>query len=139
MRSKARAVLGKLPQKVEIEASGNMIKNAKSVIVPNTDGRKGMEAAAAIGIVAGQEEMGLEVLRDVTEGQRKELSIYLEKIVFSVKHADSELLLDIIVRVYSGDSSAVVRIANTHTNIVYISKNDEVLLEKRLNKNNRII
>ena len=52
--AKAPAALGELPDKLEIAASGNIIKNVKSVIVPNTDGRKGIEAAAAIGVVAGE-------------------------------------------------------------------------------------
>lgn len=45
---KGRELLGTLPDRVEVEASGNIIKNVKSVIVPNTDGRKGIEAAAAL-------------------------------------------------------------------------------------------
>lgn len=128
--AKARAVLGKMPEEVKIEVSGNIIKNAKSVIVPNTNGKKGIEAAAAIGIVAGKEDLGLEVLRDVTDEQRAEFLDYLEKTDFSVRQAESELLLDIIVRVSGGASSAVVRVANTHTNIVYIEKDGKVILEK---------
>ena len=50
--AKAREVLGQMPTEVIIEASGNIIKNVKSVIVPNTGGMKGIPAAAAAGIVA---------------------------------------------------------------------------------------
>ena len=60
--AKARELLGTLPDRVEVEASGNIIKNVKSVIVPNTDGRKGIEAAAAIGILAGDASRELEAL-----------------------------------------------------------------------------
>lgn len=128
--AKARAVLGEKPKRVEIEASGNIIKNAKSVIVPNTGGKKGIEAAAAIGIVAGCEERNLEVLQDVSEDQQKEFLDYLKKTLFSVRIAESELLLDIVIRAYSGSSSSVVRIANTHTNIVYIEKDGRILLNQ---------
>lgn len=128
--AKARAVLGEQPEKVQIEASGNIIKNVKSVIVPNTNGAKGIEAAAAIGIVAGREELGLEVLSQVSEEQKQEFPGYMKNTEFSVKQAESDLLLDIIIRVYSGASYAVVRIANTHTNIVHIEKDGEILLHK---------
>ncbi|MDD3360892.1 MAG: L-serine ammonia-lyase, iron-sulfur-dependent, subunit alpha [Hespellia sp.] len=133
----ARSVLGKLPQKVEIEASGNIIKNVKSVIVPNTNGKKGMETAAAIGIVAGNEKSGLEVLQNVTKKQKQEFLKYLDRTEFSVKQAESDLLLDIIVRVYSADDSAVVRIANAHANVVYIEHNGHVILNKEVEPQNQ--
>ena len=60
--AKARALLGVLPERVVVFASGNIIKNVKSVIVPNTGGARGIEAAAAIGITAGREDLELEVL-----------------------------------------------------------------------------
>ncbi|MDD3339636.1 MAG: L-serine ammonia-lyase, iron-sulfur-dependent, subunit alpha, partial [Lachnospiraceae bacterium] len=133
----ARSVLGKLPQKVEIEASGNIIKNVKSVIVPNTNGKKGMETAAAIGIVAGNEKLGLEVLQNVTKKQKQEFLEYLERTEFSVKQAESDLLLDIIVKVYSEDDSAVVRIANAHANVVYIEHNGRIILKKEVETQNQ--
>ena len=67
--AKAREVLGAVPEKVAIEASGNIIKNVKSVIVPNTDGLKGIPAAAAAGIVGGQAEKQLEVISEITDEQ----------------------------------------------------------------------
>lgn len=70
--AKARAVLGRRPEKVSIGASGNIIKNVKSVIVPNTHGLKGIPAAVAAGIVAGEEEKVLEVISNVTETQKEE-------------------------------------------------------------------
>lgn len=128
--AKARAVLGEKPQKIIVEASGNIIKNVKSVTVPNTNGEKGIKAAAAIGIIAGREELELEVLSHVLEEQKTEFSEYMKTAEFWVKQAESDLLLDIIVRVYQGDSYAVVRIANSHTNVVYIEKDGKILLDK---------
>lgn len=128
--AKARAVLGEMPQKVVIEASGNIIKNVKSVIVPNTNGEKGIEAAAAIGVVAGREDLELEVLSQVTEEQKADFLRYMKTAQFSVKQAESDLLLDIIVSVYGNTGYASVRIANTHTNVVRIVKNGKTLLER---------
>ena len=60
--ARARSILGSMPTEVEVMASGNIIKNVKSVVVPNTGGLKGIEAAAAAGIVAGQADRILEVI-----------------------------------------------------------------------------
>ena len=130
--AKAREVLGELPERIEVVASGNIIKNVKSVIVPNTNGQKGIEAAVAIGVVAGQAELDLEVLRNVTEAQKKEFLEYLKATPISVKQADNDLLLDIVVTVHAKNSSAKVRIANSHAGVVYIEKDDEILLQKGL-------
>lgn len=135
--AKARAVLGQRPQRVVIEASGNIIKNVKSVIVPNTDGRKGIEAAAAIGIVAGREDLELEALSLVTEEQKADFQVYMETAAFSVRQAESSRLLDMTVRVYREDSYAIVRIADTHTNIVHIEKDGKILLHKETGEQTR--
>ena len=68
--AKARQVLGCIPEKAIVEVSGNIIKNVKSVIVPNTNRLKGIEASVAAGIVAGQAEKKLEVISNVTEEEK---------------------------------------------------------------------
>lgn len=128
--AKARAVLGEIPNKVEMWISGNIIKNVKSVIVPNTNGAKGIESAAAIGIVAGKEELGLEVISQVTDEDKLMLNDFIMKTEFRVKQSESNLLLDIDIRVHNDESYAEVRICNTHTNIVHIEKDGEVLFDK---------
>ncbi|MBE6074800.1 MAG: serine dehydratase subunit alpha family protein [Selenomonas ruminantium] len=130
--AKARAVLGTLPDKVTIAASGNIIKNVKSVVVPNTGGRKGIEAAAAIGIIAGDETAGLEVIAHAPEAAKAKLGSYLEQAVIKVEAAHSGHVLDIIVTVSKGSDTASVHIVNEHTNIVKISRNGEILLEKEI-------
>lgn len=129
--AKARAVLGCLPERVEIEVSGNIIKNVKSVIVPNSGGRRGIEAAAAVGIVAGDETLELEVLSKVTEEQKALLGAYLETTKFTVIPVETPYLLDMAVTVKKGSEAARVRIAEEHTNIIEIRKNGELLFEKR--------
>ncbi len=126
----ARAVLGKLPDRIVVEASGNIIKNVKSVVVPNTGGRRGIPAAACIGALGGDEHAGLEVISRVTEETREKLGPYMEKTRTEVRPLQSDSLLDMIVTVYSGSDWAKVRIAGEHTNIVRIERNGEILLDR---------
>ncbi len=128
--ARARAVLGKLPERVVVEASGNIIKNVKSVIVPNTEGLKGIPAAAAAGIVAGKEEKILEVIADVTKEQKEEICRFLENVPIQVLPMDNCDKLDILVSVAAGQEYAKVRISRLHSNISYIEKNGTVLYEE---------
>ena len=123
----AGKTLGSLPERVEIEASGNIIKNVKSVIVPNTDGRRGVEAAAAVGLIAGDADAGLEVISHVTREDKRRLGEYLETTLIKVIPAGSELVLDVTVSVFSGNSSARARIINHHTGLALIEKDGKVL------------
>lgn len=125
----ARRVLGELPDRVEIGASGSIIKNVKSVIVPNTDHLKGIPAAAAAGIVAGNPDKELEVIAQVTPEQIADMKKFLENTEIKVEHVDNGITFDIIVTLYKGKSYAKVRIANYHTNIVLIEKDGQVLQE----------
>ena len=123
----ARETLGCMPDKVVIGASGSIIKNVKSVIVPNTDHLKGIPAAATAGIVAGKAEKQLEVIAEVTKEETHKMKEFLENVPITVEHVDSGLTFEIIVTVYHGDSYAKVRIVNYHTNIVLIEKDGKVL------------
>ena len=127
--AKAREVLGEMPDRVFIGASGSIIKNVKSVIVPNTNHLKGIPAAAAAGIVAGKAEKELEVISEVSEEKREEIARFMEQTEITVEYIDNGIVFDIIVIVFKGESSAKVRIANYHTNIVRIEKNQEILLD----------
>lgn len=123
----AKKVLGQMPERVAIGASGSIIKNVKSVIVPNTDHLKGIPAAAAAGIVAGDPDKELEVIAHVTEDQVKEMREFLDKTPISVEHVDNGLTFEIVVTLFKGDDYAKVRIVNYHTNIVLVEKNGEIL------------
>lgn len=127
--AKARETLGCMPDRVKIGASGSIIKNVKSVIVPNTGHLKGIPAAAAAGIVAGKADRELEVIADVTEEQVREIGEYLDRAEFTVEHIDQGITFDIVVTVSKGDSYAKVRIANYHTNIVLVEKDQEKLVD----------
>lgn len=134
--AKAREVLGEMPDKVVIEASGSIIKNVKSVIVPNTDHLKGIPAAATAGIIAGKAEKELEVIASVTSEDCAKMKEFLAQIPIEVKHVDNGLTFEIGVTVFSGESYAKVRIVNYHTNIVLIEKNGEKLLEIKVEGEN---
>lgn len=125
--AKAREVLGKLPDMVELQVSNNIIKNVKSVVVPNTDGLKGIEAAAAAGIVGGKAEQKLEVIADVTAAQKSEMKRFLEAVPVKVSASDSGMVFDIVITLSCGGESATVRICQYHTNIVHVEKNGKVL------------
>ena len=123
----ARKYLEKLPDRVLVEASGNIIKNVKSVVVPNTDGLRGIPAATAAGIVAGDPDKQLQVIAQVSPEQKEEIRRFLDTVKTEVRLADTELIFDIIVTLYSGDSYAKVRIANYHTNVVLIEKDGDLI------------
>ena len=127
--AKAREVLGCLPDKVHIDASGSIIKNVKRVIVPNTDQLRGIPAAATAGIVAGKAEKALEVISEVSKEQIEQMKTFLDSAQITVNHVDNGITFDIIVDVWKDSDHAKVRIANFHTNIVHIEKNGEILLD----------
>lgn len=123
----AKKTLGEQPDKVKVEASGSIIKNVKSVIVPNTGHLKGINAAVTAGIVAGDPDKQLEVIAQVSSEQIQQMKQFMKEVPIEIEHLAGGCTFDIIVTVYHGESYAKVRIANYHTNIVLIEKNGEVL------------
>ena len=124
--------LPELPETVDISVSANIIKNVKSVIVPNTGGLHGLEAAAAAGIIAGDPDSKLLVISKVTQGQQKEITEYLRKAKFTVAESDSGALFDICITLTAGEHRAVCRIAEDHTNIVRIERDGKTLYQRNL-------
>ena len=128
--ARARVVLGEMPDRVVVGASGSIIKNVKSVIVPNTDHLKGIPAAAAAGIVARDADKELEVIASVSSEQTAQMKEFMEQVPITVEHIDNGITFDIVITLYKGVSYARVRIANYHTNIVLVEKNGEILEKK---------
>ena len=126
----ARETLGVLPDRIVLTVSGNILKNVKSVIVPNTGGRKGIRTAAAAGVCFGIAEKELEVISESTEDQLRAMDDYLERTEITVLDSDSPCSFDLHVEVFSGEESAYVRIIGHHTNVVCIRHGDDILLEK---------
>ena len=127
--ARARSILGSMPTEVEVMASGNIIKNVKSVVVPNTGGLKGIEAAAAAGIVAGQADRILEVISEVTQAQREAITGFLASCPIRVVPDESDVIFSITLTLRAGAQSVRLVIRDYHTHIVYIEHNGEVLLQ----------
>lgn len=125
----ARQILGRLPDRILVEVSGNIVKNVKSVVVPNTNNMRGLTAAIAIGMIAGKPERKLEVIADVTSKEIEEMREYMRTAEIKVDIAHSRLTFDIIISAFKDGDSAKVRIAKQHTNVVYMEKNGEILTD----------
>ena len=139
--ARARAVLGELPEKIVVKASGSIIKNVKSVVVPNTGGLRGIEAAAAAGVVCGNENRKLEVLSEIESEDIERIKGYLGQADIKVEYQETGRTFDLSVCVYKEHSQASVRITDYHTNIVQIEKNwkfiRDVLKDEKIEKANR--
>ncbi len=127
--AKARAVLGSAPDRVEITVSGNIIKNVKSVIVPNTGGLKGIEAAAAAGITVGEADRVLEVLADVKDEDKPRIREFMKSVPMVVRPSSEDVIFDIDVTLHAGSDYSRLRIKDYHTNVVLIQKNGETLFK----------
>ena len=129
--AKATQVLDHLPDRIVVKASGSIIKNVKSVIVPHTNGLKGIEVAAAAGALYGDADAKLEVLSSATREQIEELSEYVQNTNITVQHIEQGHVFDLEIHVYYEQEHASVRIVDTHTNIVQIEKNWQVIFEDK--------
>lgn len=129
--AKATQVLDHLPDRIVVKASGSIIKNVKSVIVPHTNGLKGIEVAAAAGALYGDADAKLEVLSRATREQIEELPKYVQNTNITVQHIEQGHVFDLEIHVYYEQEHASVRIVDTHTNIVQIEKNWQVIFEDK--------
>ena len=130
--AKATRELSGRPQKVHICVSSNIIKNVKSVIVPNTGGLHGLEAAAAAGIIAGQPEKKLLVISEVTDAQKEEIAQYLQQAEFVVEESATGELFDICITLEKDGHKSLCRIAGDHTNVVRVEKDGVSVVEKEI-------
>ena len=126
----ARKILGALPDKVVIDVSGSIIKNVKSVIVPNTGDMRGLDIAAAAGIVAGNPDKKLEVIAVVSPSQIENIKDFAKNVPITINHVENGFMFDMMVTLFKGESYAKVRIVNNHTNIVLVEKDGNKLVNK---------
>lgn len=127
--SRCRDLLEDKILSIDIYVSGNIVKNVKSVIVPNTDGLKGIEASVCAGVVAGVSEKILEVISKVNTKQKEDMRKFLNDIPMKVHSIESEYALDICVELHGEYHNAKVRIAGYHTNIIYMEKDERVMFQ----------
>ncbi len=123
----ARRELNDLPDKVLVQTSGSIIKNVKSVIVPNTGHLKGIPAAVSAGIVAGNPDKELEVIADVSKDDIKNIEKFMQEKEIVVEHLDEGIIFDIVITLYKGEDYAKVHIINSHTNVVLVEHNHRIL------------
>lgn len=128
--AKAREVLGTMPERIVATCSGNIIKNVKGVVVPATGGLRGIEAAVLIGTVGGDPSKELEVLSTVTDEDRDTVRKLLEADICEVKVSENNAKLHIIIEMWAGETSSLVEIIHSHTEIVRMLKDGKVLLKK---------
>lgn len=134
--AKAKEVLGELPEHVKIFVSGNIIKNVKSVVVPNSGGMIGIETAAAMGIVAGDCKKDLMVISSVTERDMEDVREYLKNVSFEIVHEKTPVKLYVRVEAFAGDKSALVEVQYLHTNLTKVVRNGQILLDRGFSPEN---
>ena len=127
--ARAREVLGKEPEHITAKCSGNIIKNVRCVIIPNSGGLTGIEAGVVLGAVAGDPSLNMEVLSKVNESGRKRCCELLDKKICKVELLDSPVVLHFIIEMQAGDDTVSLEIKYDHINVTKIVKNQEVLLD----------
>ncbi len=127
--AKAASVLDEFPNHIHARCSANIIKNVKSVVIPNSGGRKGLAAATVLGAIVGHPERELKVLESATDEDRNWLGTLLDANFCTVELAEGVDNLYIEIMATTDEHTAVVRIENAHTNITYVSVNGNVISE----------
>ena len=125
-----REQLGAEPEEIEIWVSRNIIKNVKSVVVPNTDHMKGIEVACAAGIVAAHSERQLEVLAYITAEEKVALKELAESGKIKIHVSEEPDIFYIRVFLAANGQNAEVTIRTDHTNVTSIKKNGATILSK---------
>ena len=127
--ARAREILGKEPERIVAKCSGNIIKNVRCVIIPNSGGLKGIPAGVILGAVAGDASLNMEVLSKVDEKGRARCRELLEADICKVELLDTPVVLHIIIEMYAGEDAVSLEIKYDHINVTRISKNGEILLD----------
>ena len=131
--ARAREVLGEMPESIMVECSGNIIKNVQSVTVPNSNGQKGIDVAATLGVVGGDASKGLEVLTGVTS-EETQLTRTLVRAGFcscSLVKGKDNLYIRVVAE--KGIHKATVEVSGQHTNVTRIEKDGKILFWKGVN------
>lgn len=128
--ARVRELTGELPERIRLEMSRNIIKNAKCVVIPHTGGLRGIRAAAAAGIIAGNSKEKLQALEKLSEDQAELIRNYLERAEIEIRLLESDCVFDLLVTGYGAKHTARVRVQGGHTNVVLEERDGETVLEK---------
>ena len=126
--AKAKKVLGENPVSAVLQVSANIVKNAKSVTVPNTGGLKGIKAAFCAGLV-GDASAELQTLSKVSKKDIAKIKEYVATFPLQITVPDRCDIFDITVSLKGEKHTAKLRIMRSHTNVVYIEKDGETVYE----------
>ena len=127
--ARGREVLGRDPEGILACCSGNIIKNVRCVRIPNSGGMTGIEAACALGALAGDPAREMEVLEGVTPEGQAATAAFLQKGTCEVEFLDSSIPLHFIIELFADTDRVEVEVRHSHRNIVRIAKNAEVVFE----------
>ncbi len=133
-----RRTLGGMPERVDAYVSGNIVKNAKCVVVPNSGGCCGIEAAVALGLAGGDDTKELEVISGITKEQCREMHEIMAAEIIGVALLETEDTLDIVLELKRGADRVKVRIARSHLNIVCLEKNGNAIICKAESNQERV-
>jgi len=118
---------------VTIRVSGNIIKNVKSVVVPNSGGMVGIEVSAVMGFMFGDASRDLEVISDITPEQMEQVQDFMAEAKIEVIHVDTPEKLYIEVELRSPERCGSVEIKHFHTNITKIKRDQGILISQPCN------
>lgn len=130
--AKARQVLGRFPERIELRCSGNIIKNVKGVMVPNSGGLRGVDVATVLGVVGGEADKELEALEAITPEHITRAKELITQGYFSCQLQENVENLYIVATVYAGEHTASVTIVNRHTLITKITKDGEIIFKNQI-------
>lgn len=128
----ARDVLGRCPERLKVNISGNILKNVKSVVVPNTGNLRGISAAVSAGVIAGQTDKELEVIAEVTPQQQRDICSFLEDHPIEIGLAEASQIFYIEVFAYADADYSRIVISGYHTNVICKERNHQILFEKQI-------
>lgn len=132
--AKARQILGEQPKAIRALCSGNIIKNAKGVVVPTTGNMKGIDTSAVLGALAGDPDLDLEVLSKVTPADLDATREKLAEGMCTVDLLDTPAKLHIIIEMRGENHTALAEIRDEHTNVIRLEKDGQVIFSKEVEK-----
>ncbi len=126
----AKSHLGAFPEHIKVLVSGNIVKNVKSVTIPNSGGMVGLAPAMLLGLVGGNAALELEVLSGLTEEHLSKVKQLIKEDFYTIGIAEGKEGLYIAVEMSTVDDKVSLIISGDHTNVIYLQKNDKVVIDK---------
>lgn len=115
-------------EKIDAKVSPNLMKNGMGVTVPGT-GMVGLPIAVSIGAFGGDASAGLDVLQKIEPTQIEAAKAFLQQKRVSISIAETDKAIYSEANVYADGDHVRVCIADSHTNIIFIEKNGEMIFE----------